>query len=372
VTSSAHFLTPFKPFNTMQASAMPVPKSTAYQRIATEEAFAPPEMLDIYRKILAGNDVDPGFKGLMGFYMSSPSARAQHIMRCLTDLDALRIQHMDEAGIDHQVIALTAPGVQVMDKGTAVSFAALANDQLAAAVRRHPTRFTGMIAVAPQDPAAAAKEIQRGVNQLGMHSVIINSHTQGEYLSDPKFWDIFAAAEALNVPIYLHPNSLPRNMFQPFHECGLDGAIYGFGVETGLHALRIITAGVFDRFPKLQMIIGHMGEALPFWSYRLDYMHNATVKSQRYESVKPLKKKPSDYLRENFYITNSGVAWEPAIKFTQAVVGVDRVLYAMDYPYQYLADEVVAMDNMTMNAEDKKKFFQTNAEAVFKIKSVCA
>jgi 5-carboxyvanillate decarboxylase len=351
-------------------STTPVPKSTAYQRIATEEAFAPPEMLDIYRKILAGHDVDPGFKGLMGFYMSSPSARAQHIMRCLTDMDQLRIQHMDEAGIDHQVIALTAPGVQVMDKGTAVSFAALANDQLAAAVRRHPTRFTGMIAVAPQDPAAAAKEIQRGVNQLGMNSVIINSHTHGEYLSDSKFWDIFAAAEALNVPIYLHPNSLPRNMFQPFHECGLDGAIYGFGVETGLHALRIITAGVFDRFPKLQMIIGHMGEALPFWSYRLDYMHNATVKSQRYESVKPLKKKPSEYLRENFYITNSGVAWEPAIKFTQAVVGVDRVLYAMDYPYQYLADEVVAMDNMSMSAEDKKKFFQTNAETVFKIKSV--
>jgi 5-carboxyvanillate decarboxylase len=355
--------------STANPSTTPVPKSTVYLRIATEEAFAPPEMLDIYRKILAGHDVDPGFKGLMGFYMSSPSARAQHIMRCLTDLDQLRIQHMDEAGIDHQVIALTAPGVQVMDKATAVSFAALANDQLAAAVRRHPTRFTGMIAVAPQDPTAAAKEIQRGVNQLGMHSVIINSHTQGEYLSDPKFWDIFAAAEALNVPIYLHPNSLPRNMFQPFHECGLDGAIYGFGVETGLHALRIITAGVFDRFPKLQMIIGHMGEALPFWSYRLDYMHNATVKSQRYESVKPLKKKPSEYLRDNFYITNSGVAWEPAIKFTQAVVGVDRVLYAMDYPYQYLADEVVAMDNMTMSAEDKKKFFQTNAEAVFKITS---
>ena len=159
-------------------------------------------------------------------------------------------------------------------------------------------------------------------------------------------------------------------MLQPFQECGLDGAIYGFGVETGLHALRIITSGVFDRFPKLQMIIGHMGEALPFWSYRLDYMHQATVRSQRYESIKPLKKKPSDYLRENFYITNSGVAWEPAIKFTQSIVGVDRVLYAMDYPYQYAADEVVAMDNMTMSDADKKMFFQTNAQKVFKITAV--
>jgi len=344
-------------------------KNAAYQRIATEEAFAPAEMLAEYRKLLEKSDVDPGFKGLMGFYMSSPSARAQHIMRCLQDLDQVRLQHMDEAGIDRQVIAITAPGVQVMDKGTAVSIARLANDQLAEAVRRHPTRFTGMIAIAPQDPTAAAKEIERGVTQLGMHSVIINSHTQGEYLSDPKFWDIFAAAEAHGVPIYLHPNSMPRNMIESFQECGLDGAIYGFGVETGLHALRIMTAGVFDRFPKLQIIIGHMGEALPFWAYRLDYMHRATVASNRYPSMKPIQRKPSEYLRENFYITNSGVAWEPAIKFTQSVVGVDRVLYAMDYPYQYAPEEVTMMDNMQMSAEDKKKFFQTNAEKVFGIQS---
>ncbi len=345
-------------------------RAVAYQRIATEEAFAPPEMLEIYRKLLDKGDVDPGFKGLMGFYMTSPSDRAQHIMRCLQDLDQVRLQHMDEAGIDRQVIALTSPGVQVMDKATAVSFSRLANDQLAEAVRRHPTRFTGMIAVAPQDPAAAAKEIERGVSKLGMNSVIINSHTQGEYLSDSKFWEIFEAAEAHDTPIYLHPNSLPKNMIESFQDCGLDGAIYGFGVETGLHALRIITAGVFDRFPKLQMIIGHMGEALPFWAYRLDYMHKATVLSKRYDSVKPLLKKPSDYLRENFFITNSGVAWEPAIKFTQSIVGVDRVMYAMDYPYQYAVDEVAAMDRMSMSEEDKKKFFQSNAESVFKIKSV--
>jgi 2,3-dihydroxybenzoate decarboxylase len=342
--------------------------TAAYQRIATEEAFAPPEMLEIYRKMFDRGDVDPGFKGLMGFYMSSPSDRAKHIMRCLQDLDQVRLQHMDEAGIDHQVIALTSPGVQVMDKETAVSFSISANDQLAEAVRRHPSRFTGMIAVAPQDPHAAAMEIERGVTKLGMNSVIINSHTQGEYLSDPKFWEIFEAAEANDAPIYLHPNSLPKNMIQPFQECGLDGAIYGFGVETGLHALRLITAGVFDRFPKLQMIIGHMGEALPFWAYRLDYMHQATVLSKRYDSIKPLLKKPSDYLKENFFITNSGVAWEPAIKFTQSVIGVDRVMYAMDYPYQYAIEEVGVMDRMDMSAEDKKKFFQTNAEAVFKIK----
>ncbi len=339
-----------------------------YQRIATEEAFAPKEIFDIYRKILAGSDPDPGFVSLLGFYMSSQSDRARHIIRCLSDLDQVRLQHMDETGIDRQIIALTSPGVQIMDAATAVSFAKLANDELAAAVRRHPTRFSGMIAVAPQNPREAAKEIGRGIGQLGLTGVIINSHTHGEYLSDPKFWEIFEAAEAFDTPIYLHPNTPPRNMIEPFLECGLDGAIYGFGVETGLHALRIITAGVFDRFPKLQMIIGHMGEALPFWSYRLDYMHQATVKSDRYQTVRALKKKPSDYLRENFYITNSGMAWEPAIRFTQETLGVDRVLYAMDYPYQYSADEVLSLDGMTMSAENKRRFFQTNAEKVFKLK----
>jgi 5-carboxyvanillate decarboxylase len=344
------------------------PAKVDYARIATEEAFSPPEMMTIYRKILDGSNPDPGFVSLLGFYMSSQSGRARHIIEYLQDLGDKRLAHMDEAGIDHQVIALTSPGVQIMDKDEAVSFARIANDQLSDAVRRHPARFSGMIAVAPQNPAEAAREIERGIGQLGLTGVIINSHTNGEYLSDPKFWEIFEAAEANDTPIYLHPNTPPRNMIQPFLECGLDGAIYGFGVETGLHALRIITAGVFDRFPNLQIVLGHMGEALPFWAYRLDYMHLATVNSNRYDSVKPLKKKVSDYLRENFVITNSGVAWDKAIRFSQEVLGVDRVMYAMDYPYQHAINEVLALDNMQMSVEDKKCFFQTNAERVFKIK----
>jgi len=339
-----------------------------YIHIAAEEAFAPAEMLRIYRQILDGPNPDPGFVSLLGFYMSSQSERARFIMEGLQDLDARRLQHMDESGIDRAIIALTAPGVQVMDAATAVSFARAANDELSAAVRKHPTRFAGMVAVAPQDPAEAAKEIERGITQLGLKGVIINSHTQGEYLSDPKFWEIFEAAEAHDTPIYLHPNTPPASMIQPFLECGLDGAIFGFGVETGLHALRIITAGVFDRFPKLQMVLGHMGEALPFWAYRLDYMHAATVRSQRYASMQPLKKKPSDYLRENFYITSSGMAHEPAIKFTQEMMGVDRVMYAADYPYQHTVDEIARLEKMKISADDKRRFFQTNAETAFRLK----
>ncbi len=143
--------------------------------------------------------------------------------------------------------------------------------------------------------------------------------------------------------------------------------MFGFGVEVALHVLRIIVAGVFDRFPKLKIVIGHTGEGLPFWFYRLDYMHTASVKAQRYESQKPLKKKISEYIRENIYVTNSGVAWEPSIMMCHKVMGADHVLYAMDYPYQFVPEEVAICDALPMSDVDKKKFFQTNAEKLFKL-----
>jgi 5-carboxyvanillate decarboxylase len=351
----------------MDQPKMERPAKAAYKRIATEEAFCPKEMFRIWQGVLDGPDPDPGFVSLIGFYMASQAERPRHIMACLSDLGEQRLRHMDEAGIDRQVIALTSPGVQVMAADDAAAFAKVANDELAEACRNHPDRYSGMIAIAPHAPAEAAREIERGIRSLGLTGVIVNSHTHGEYLSDPKFWEIFEAAEANDTPIYLHPNTPPKDMIRPYLEAGLDGAIWGFAAETGLHALRLITAGVFDRFPKLQVVLGHLGEALPFWAYRLDYMHAATVRSNRYEVMKPLKKKPSDYLKENFHITNSGVAWEPGVKFCQDVVGVDRVLYAMDYPYQHSIQEVHILDGMDMAADVKKAFFQTNAEKLFKL-----
>jgi 2,3-dihydroxybenzoate decarboxylase len=344
-----------------------IPFSQTYKRIATEEAFAPAEVLKMYGDLYDSHTFgDPGFDSLWGFYSSSKAARPTFIRERLADLDAMRIADMDATGIDHQIIALTSPGVQVFQRDIAVSVARESNDILAEAVKRHPTRFTGLGAIAPHAPEVAGAELER-CKKLGMRGLVIHSHTQGEYLSDPKFWAIFEAAEALELPIYLHPNTPPKNMIGPFVEAGLDGAIFGFGVETGLHLLRIITAGVFDRFPRLNIIVGHMGEALPYWMYRLDYMHEAGVKAARYSFMKPTKKKVSDYLRENVYITNSGVAWEPAIKFAQQVIGIDRVMYAMDYPYQYSAKEVLDLDSMAMPIEEKRKFYQTVAEKVFKL-----
>ncbi len=337
-----------------------------YQRIATEEAWGSPEVFDRYRRMLADKSCgDPGFNSMWGFYLLSRGERATQIIGRLQDLGEGRLGDMDATGIARQIVSLTAPGVQVFDAPTGTSLAASSNDQLAEAVRRHPERFAGLAAIAPQDPGAAAKELERGVRKLGLKGAIINSHTLGAYLDEPRFWEIFAAAEALGVPIYLHPNTPSRGLVGPLLERGLEGAIYGFGVETGMHLLAIVTSGVFDRFPQLRIVVGHLGAALPFWLFRLDYMHRASVQAQRYAFMKPLKKKVSDYLRENVYVTTSGMAWQPAILFCQSVLGMDRVLYAMDYPYQFVADEVTTSDNLPIATDDKKKFFQLNAEAVF-------
>jgi 2,3-dihydroxybenzoate decarboxylase len=346
----------------------PIKPAAGYKRIATEEAWAPPELIAEFRRIIEKKlSDDPAFVSLWGYYGSHPSQRAQQLLHKIQQLDETRIADMDASGIDLQLLLLTAPGVQVLDKANAVSMAKLSNDRVADAVRKFPTRFAALGAVAPQDPPAAAKELERCVKTLGLKGGVINSHTRGEFLDDEKFWDIFAAAEALDVPIYIHPSGPPAAMAQPFLERGLEGAIFGFGVEVALHVLRIIVSGAFDRFPKLKIVIGHTGEGLPFWLYRIDYMHTASVRSGRYASMKPLKRKPSDYIRENLYIPNSGVAWEPSVTFCQKVLGVDRVLYAMDYPYQFVPEEVTIADGFAMSDADKKKFFQTNAEKLFKL-----
>jgi 2,3-dihydroxybenzoate decarboxylase len=331
-----------------------------YKRIATEEAWAPAELLDTYRSMASRKSIDdPGFIVLW----NRLGARAVLSER-LADIGERRIADMDSSGIDLQILSLTSPGVQVFDAATAASLAASTNDQVAEAVRKYPTRFAALGAVAPQDPKGAAREAERAVRTLGLKGIIINSHTRGEFLDDPKFWDIFEAAEALNAPIYIHPQAPPPQMSAPYVEKGLEGALWGFGAETGLHLLAILRSGALDRFPRLRIVVGHAGEALPFWLYRLDYMNRSARPFIRNGADK-LQRTLSEYMRENVYVTTSGMAWAPVITFVQSVLGMDRVLYAMDYPYQFEPDEVTATDNLPISDADKKKLFQTNAERVF-------
>ncbi len=338
-----------------------------YLRIATEEAFITQGVLDAYMRLVAEGVDDPGFNSLWGFYGKSPSARGNQIRDGLLSLGRKRLDEMDAAGIDKAIIALTAPGTHVFTGDEAKALTTDANDRLAAACRDHPDRFIGMTAIAPSDPAWSAREIQRG-HDLGFKAVILNGHVGGEYTDDEKYWPIFEAAEALDTPVYLHPQGPSKGLIGPLLERGLDGAVYGFGVDTGLHLLRLIVMGVFDRFPKLKLVVGHGGEALPYWSYRLDYMHAAGVRSNRYDFLKPLELgKISEYLKRNVFVTFSGMAFPPAIRFCREVLGMDRIMYAMDYPYQYEPGEVEAQDAMDLSPEDKKAFFQGNAERVFNL-----
>jgi 2,3-dihydroxybenzoate decarboxylase len=339
-----------------------------FKRIATEEAFVTKDIAKAYRDLLARNgSTDIGFNSLMGFYLNNPSERTRAVAERLEDLGSRRIADMDSTGIDVQILSLTSPGVQIFAAEAAVDLARSANDELAAAITAHPDRYAGLAAIAPQNPAAAAKELERAVRTLKLKGAIVNSHTQGEYLDDPKFWDIFAAAEALDVPVYLHPNTPSNAMIQPFMERGLDGAVFGFAVETGLHALRLVVSGVFDRFPKLRIVLGHLGEGLPYWLSRIDFMHGASVRANRYASQPKLARKASDYLKENFYYTTSGMAWTPPIRYVQSVMGMDRLMYAMDYPYQFIPEEVNVTDELPIAYEDHKAFYQTNAERVFNL-----
>jgi 5-carboxyvanillate decarboxylase len=245
--------------------------------------------------------------------------------------------------------------------------ATIANDRIAEACRLHPTRFSGLAAVGFDEAETAVAELQRAITVLGLKGLIVNSHINGEYLDNPKYFPILEALQDLDVPLYLHPN-LPNNrMIGPLTEAGLDGAIFGFGVETGMHLLRIITSGLLDRLPRLKIVVGHLGEALPFWFSRIDFMHAGQVRTKRYDAIKPLELAPSEYFKRNIWLTTSGMAWEPAITFARSVVGADRVMYAMDYPYQYQLDEVRTQDNLPYSAQEKKAFFESIAKDVFRL-----
>lgn len=348
----------------LAAQAPQTPANPPYRRIATEEAWVSTGVRTAYEKLLAdGAPGEPGFRSMGGaIYGGGASSR---LASALADIGAGRVAAMDELGIDMQLLSLTAPGVQVFDAETATALAIESNDQLVDAVGRYPDRFAGLAAVAPQDPARAAKEIGRAMNALGLNGVVINSHTKGEYLDDEKYWEIFEAAEANDAAIYIHPRTPAPAMLEPYLERGLELAILGFGAEVALHVVALITNGVFDRFPDLRIVIGHAGEGLPYWLYRIDYMQRRY--REAVTGAKKLRALPSDYMKSNVFITSSGVAWEPAILFAQQELGVSRVMYAMDYPYQVDVNEVAAYDQFAMDDSTKLMFFQTNAERVFKL-----
>jgi len=337
----------------------------AIRRIAVEEAFVTPEIMAQWHVVLSGKDVEPGF-AKMGESILAQTPANKPLDDRLLDIGAGRIAHMDEIGVDVQVLSLTSPGVQVFGGPLATRLAAQSNDALAAAVKAHPTRFAGLAAIAPQDPTEAAREIERAAGKLGLSGIIINSHTMGEYLDAPKYSQIFEAAQSQDMPVYLHPREPAPSMVTPFLDYGLYFAGWGFAAETGLHAMRLIMSGTFDRFPRLRIVLGHMGEGIPFWLQRIDNRYRLEVKIG---AVAKLPKLPSQYFLDNFVITTAGVTSMPALRLCLDELDVERVLFAADFPYEDDAEAVRFMDGAKVTADERKQIYETNAVRVFKLKA---
>jgi len=316
--------------------------------ITLEEHFATPQFFDGPARF-----VQDRAKAMGGRYAL--------VVDRLRDVGAKRISEMDAAGIDMQVLSLSAPGVEQMEPAEAVVMARDTNDYLADAIKRHPTRFAGFAAVPTGAPDQAVKELEQRVRE-GFKGAVINGHNRGRYLDNKFYWPILECAESLNVPVYLHPTPPPQAVIDVSYGNGLPplvtdmlaGGAWGWHIETAVHMIRIVCGGVFDRFPKLQFMIGHMGEGLPFFFQRLDIIPMATTKLQR-----PI----INYLKENVYYTFSGMNFPPTfLNLFLELGGVDRIMFSADYPYQSMSQARAFLEQIPVSAADKERIAHSNAE----------
>jgi len=316
--------------------------------IAIEEHFLTP----LYREKVAANEY-------RNFYLTSRGRQMGHdIIEENLDLGAKRLAHMDAHGVDLQVLSFGSPGPQAFDADVAIAMARDANDRLHAAVKAHPTRFAGFAALPTADPRAAAEELERCVTRLGFKGAMIHGHQRGEFLDAKKYWPIWERAEKLGVPIYLHP-ALPhpdvvKAYFDGYEE--LARAPWGFAVDTSCHFLRLVFAGLFDAYPRLRIILGHLGEGLPFAMHRLN--DHAWAAAQR----RGLQKQPIDYLRDNLVVTTSGNWFEPAFVCTLLALGADNILFAIDWPYEANKTGMQFLRGLSISDADKEKIAHRNAE----------
>ncbi|HEX3866741.1 MAG TPA: amidohydrolase family protein [Gemmatimonadaceae bacterium] len=286
--------------------------------------------------------------------------RMAGVLERLRDLDQKRLGEMDEAQIDVQVLSLTSPGVEQLDAPSAIRIAHETNDFLASAVAKHPTRFAGFAAIPTAAPDEAAAELERLVRGHGFKGAAINGHQRGRYLDDVFFEPILARAEALGVPIYLHPTQPPQPVVDAWYggfskELSFMFANPGWGwhIETAVHVLRMVLGGVFDRHPRLQIVIGHMGEALPFMMSRVDVMGQGLTGLQRPVSA---------YLRENVHYTFSGFNFVATFMDLLMQVGVDRIMFSADYPYASMAQARAFLDRLPVSPSDRSRIAHGNAE----------
>jgi uncharacterized protein len=292
------------------------------------------------------------------------AAGYEKLIEELCDLGEGRISAMDAAGIDVQVLSLTFPGVEQLEAPEAVAFARETNDLLADAVRRHPDRLAGFAALPTASPEAAAEELERTIGEYGFKGALINGHTRGRYLDDSFFWPILERAEALGVPIYLHPTPPPRPVIEASYTGNfvpglLATAAWGWHVETATHVLRLILGGAFDRYPNLQLVVGHMGEGLPFFMPRLEVALPVEVTK--------LERPVGTYLCKNVHYTFSGFNWVQAFLDLVLQVGVERIMFSADHPYASMAQARAFLDKLPASPADKERIAHSNAERLLRL-----
>ena len=282
-----------------------------------------------------------------------------------------RLKDMDEAGIDMQVLSFFFPYREGLD---ATSMAKSANDRLAEVVEKYPKRFAAFAAIALQDPDAAANELERAVKQLGFKGALIPSHPgRGEYLDEQKYWAIFEMALKLDMPVYIHPGGPSPDTIKPYLAYPvLSRAMWAFGAEAGLSAMRLICSGIFDKYPGLKIILGHMGEGIPYFLWRIDnrWLKEKGGEEGRYEAdpvASKLQKKPSQYFKDNFYVSTSGMFWHPVLQFVLSVLGADRVLFAADYPPESAMEAAQFIESAPISDSDKQKICHLNAEKLLRL-----
>jgi uncharacterized protein len=284
----------------------------------------------------------------------------------LEDLGAGRLKDMDAMGIDVQALSHTASGIPQIPAPEAVPLARAINDQLAEAINAHPDRFVGFATLPTPDPEAAAAELERSVNTLGFKGAMIHGRTNDRFLDDPSFRPILEAAVGLDVPIYLHPAPPPKAVSDAYY-AGFDPAVsgsfatfgWGWHLDTGIHALRMILGGIFDRYPSLQLILGHWGEMIPFYLAR--FAEALTP------STKQLQRPVADYFVQQMHVTPSGMFTLPPFMLTLQILGADRILYSVDYPFQGDDQARAFLENAPISPADKEKIAHGNAERLLKL-----
>ncbi|MHB8568179.1 MAG: amidohydrolase family protein [Nitrososphaerales archaeon] len=292
-------------------------------------------------------------KGRLVVDINPEISEVRERIRKVSEDPKARIDDMDRAGIDVQVISSSNPGCEVFPQELGVKLARVFNDQLGDWISRYPDRIVGLASLPIQDADAAMIELDR-ISNLGFKGLMLFSNVNGGYVDGRNLWPIFLRAEKLGFPIFLHPG-YPLNL-EALMEGGLWGSVFGFGVDAATAALRMIMNGVFEEIPGLKVILGHMGETIPYILNRIDIVYNRSP-----GSLARIKKKPSEYFLENFYVDTCGVRSEPALMCAFESLRRDRVLFASDYPFGDAGEEVALVEKSRIPESEQKKIFWDNS-----------